>query len=122
MGDTTLQNDTLVIRRPSLCIPVKPKVVRTDAENFIERLWAFLTIQNLLDESAEKEEQSYFDLSPITTTSPTIDIAEELNKTTPIPEKSDREKAIDIALKYHFVTDVTSLVVKKPTEDKNVPS
>merc|ERR1712141_694644 len=34
-------------------------------------------------------------------------------------EKSDRGRALDIALKYNFVTDVTSLVVRKPNEDKN---
>ena len=71
--DTSLQNDTFVIKRPSLCIPVKPKVIKTDAENFIERLWAFLTIQNLLEESNEKEkdfDDSYY--SPPLTSSPTI--------------------------------------------------
>merc|ERR1711944_4895 len=41
----------------------------------------------------------------------------ELNMTAPMREKTDREKAIEIALKYNFVTDVTSLVVKKPNED-----
>merc|ERR1719414_926126 len=34
----------------------------------------------------------------------------------PEKEKTEKEKAIDIALKYNFVTDVTSLVVKKPNE------
>merc|ERR1719411_1054223 len=119
--DTTLQNDTLVIRRPTLCIPVKPKAVKTDAENFIERLWAFLTIQNLLEESNEKEENfddSYY-LPPLTT-SPTIindNELEKMNKTIPEKEKSNKERAIEIALKYNFVTDVTSLVVKKPNEN-----
>merc|ERR1711944_340470 len=41
----------------------------------------------------------------------------ELNMTAPMREKTDREKAIEIALKYNFVTDVTSLVVKKPNEN-----
>merc|ERR1712038_1531652 len=43
---------------------------------------------------------------------------EEDNSTSIIPEKekTKKEKAIDIALKYNFVTDVTSLVVKKPNE------
>merc|ERR1712152_75707 len=118
--NTTLQNDTLVIRRPSLCIPVKPKVIKSDAENFIERLWAFLTIQNLLEESNEKEkdfDDSYY--SAQLTTSPTIindDELERINETIPEKEKSNKEKAIEIALKYNFVTDVTSLVVKKPNE------
>merc|ERR1719245_2105473 len=118
--DTPLHNNTLVIKRPSLCIPVKPKVVKTDAENFIERLWAFLTIQNLLEESNEKEENidDYY-YSPPLTTSPTIindDELEKMNETIPEKEKSNKEKATEIALKYNFVTDVTSLVVKKPNE------
>merc|ERR1719336_194721 len=119
--DTPLQNDTLVIQRPSLCIPVKPKVFKTDAENFIERLWAFLTIQNLLEESNEKEEN--FDdssYSPPLRTSPTIindDELEKMNETISEKKKSSKEKAIEIALKYNFVTDVTSLIVKKPNED-----
>jgi len=119
--DTPLHNNTLVIKRPSLCIPVKPKVVKTDAENFIERLWAFLTIQNLLEESNEKEENidDYY-YSPPLTTSPTVindDKLEKINETIPEKEKSNKEKAIEIALKYNFVTDVTSLVVKKPNEN-----
>merc|ERR1712165_589036 len=86
-------------------------------ENFIERLWAYLTIQNLLDESNKKEEDSDdFYATPLEATTSTFD--EEDNSTSIIPEKekTKKEKAIDIALKYNFVTDVTSLVVKKPNE------
>ena len=119
--DTPLQNDTLLIKRPSLCIPVKPKVVKTDAENFIERLWAFLTIQNLLEESNEKEENfgDIYSMPPLTTSSTIIndDESEKMNETIPAKEKSKKERAIEIALKYNFVTDVTSLVVKKPNEN-----
>merc|ERR1719411_2151597 len=119
--DTPLHNNTLVIKRPSLCIPVKPKVVKTDAENFIERLWAFLTIQNLLEESNEKEENfdDIYSMPPLTTSSTIIndDESEKMNETIPEKEKSKKERAIEIALKYNFVTDVTSLVVKKPNEN-----
>merc|ERR1712038_543799 len=86
-------------------------------ENFIERLWAYLTIQNLLDESNKKVEDSdEFYATPLETTTTTFD--EEDNSTSNIPEneKTEKEKAIEIALKYNFVTDVTSLVVKKPNE------
>merc|ERR1711963_1084834 len=34
--DLPIPDENLIIKRPSLCIPVKPKVVKTDAENFIE--------------------------------------------------------------------------------------
>ncbi|KAK7898984.1 hypothetical protein WMY93_019837 [Mugilogobius chulae] len=60
-------------------------------EKFTERLWAYLTIQQLLDKS---------------------DIGSELEK------KERKEKAMDMSLKYSFVTSVTSMVVTKPqTED-----
>merc|ERR1712038_644442 len=121
-SETSTQS-SLIVKRPSLCIPIeKPVIKRTDAENFIERLWAFLTIQNLLEATEEKEEPPCIYCPTITTTESSIEKVEELNTTAPIPEKTDREKAIDIALKYNFVTDVTSLVVKKPNEDKNVSS
>merc|ERR1712038_680767 len=97
-------------------------IKRTDAENFIERLWAFLTIQNLLEATEEKEEPPCIYCPTITTTELSIEKSGELNMTAPMPEKTDKEKAIDLALKYNFVTDVTSLVVKKPNEDKNVSS
>merc|ERR1711902_156833 len=109
------------IQRPSLCIPVKPKVAKTDAENFIERLWAFLTIQNLLEESNKKIENfdDFYSMPPLTTSSSIIndDESEKLNETIPEKEQSKKERAIEIALKYNFVTDVTSLVVKKPNEN-----
>merc|ERR1712038_294988 len=116
-----IKDESLVIDRPSLCIPVKkPKIVKTDAENFIERLWAFLTIQNLLDESNnQKNDVDEFYATPLETTTPAIEDVDILNKTMPEKEKSDKEKAIDIALKYNFVTDVTSLVVKKPNDNSN---
>merc|ERR1712038_501176 len=121
-SETTTQS-SLIVKRPSLCIPIeKPTIKRTDAENFIERLWAFLTIQNLLEATEEKEEPPCIYCPTITTTELSIEKSEELNMTAPMPEKTDKEKAIDIALKYNFVTDVTSLVVKKPNEDKNVSS
>merc|ERR1712223_2187272 len=116
-NDTSM-DENLTIERPSLCIPVQePKIVRSDAENFIERLWAYLTIQNLLEESNKKEKDTNeFYATPLETTTLTFD--EEDNSTSIIPEKEKtaKEKAIEIALKYNFVTDVTSLVVKKPNE------
>lgn len=53
----------------------------------LERLWAYLTIKQLLEERN------------------TVDNKEELTK-----------RAVDLALKYSFVTEVTSLVVVKPDE------
>ncbi|KAJ8931826.1 hypothetical protein NQ314_015222 [Rhamnusium bicolor] len=53
----------------------------------LERLWAYLTVKQLLEERDSAEEKT------------------ELTK-----------KAVDLALKYSFVTEVTSLVVVKPDE------
>ncbi|XP_018579737.1 inter-alpha-trypsin inhibitor heavy chain H3-like isoform X2 [Anoplophora glabripennis] len=60
----------------------------------LERLWAYLTVKQLLEERN------------------TVDNKEELTK-----------RAVDLSLKYSFVTEVTSLVVVKPDEtcDTNPP-
>merc|ERR1712096_386361 len=72
--------------------PLPPKKRRP--ANFIERLWAFLTIQKLLDDKADNGDMGV---------------------------KERNEEAIDIALKYNFVTELTSFVVVKPTENDIVP-
>ncbi|KAF5288022.1 hypothetical protein FQA39_LY15551 [Lamprigera yunnana] len=71
-------------------INLKPVV--SESISNIERLWAYLTISQLLEkkESAKNEDK-------------------ELEK-----------KALDLALKYSFVTPVSSLVVVKPNETKSV--
>ncbi|XP_018575269.1 inter-alpha-trypsin inhibitor heavy chain H3-like isoform X2 [Anoplophora glabripennis] len=70
--------------------PLGPVVIRSATERpvtSLERLWAYLTVKQLLDDRDSAANP------------------EELSK-----------KAIDLALKYSFVTDVTSLVVVKPNE------
>ena len=60
--------------------------------NFLERLWAFLTIKQALDgREATKD-----------------------------PAEAERleEKALQLSLKYHFVTKLTSLIVVKPEQGK----
>nr|XP_043880656.1 inter-alpha-trypsin inhibitor heavy chain H3-like [Solea senegalensis] len=75
--------------------PVKWTDIYPDEEyifgDFTERLWAYLTIQQLLEKS----------------------------KSGPADEKENATaKALDMALKYSFVTPLTSMVVTKPeTED-----
>lgn len=71
-----------------------PIVLRPTVEHTVtnlERLWAYLTVKQLL----EKKEASDAD-------------KEKLKK-----------KALDIALKHSFVTDVSSLVVVKPNDTAN---
>lgn len=57
----------------------------------LERLWAYLTVRQALGERESSDNKA------------------ELTK-----------KALDLALKYSFVTDVTSLVVVKPNETTSV--
>jgi len=90
-------------------IPQKPK---SESENFIERLWSFLTIKNLLNENNKDEEEvSEFKEG-------TID--EKLTTQQPISKnvtkKTNKEKALELALKYNFVTKLTSLYVIKPDD------
>merc|ERR1712038_887454 len=106
------------IKRPCLCCgpcipwPVPPRPVPTlpqpsprepksEAENFIERLWAFLTIENLLSEKRPEVN----DINP-----------GELREN--ISENSNEEKALKLTLKYNFVTKLTSLFVIKPDDEK----
>ncbi|KAK4880104.1 hypothetical protein RN001_008250 [Aquatica leii] len=71
-------------------ISFKPMI--TNSISNIERLWAYLTISQLL----EKKESSDDD------------------------KKVTEKKALDLALKYSFVTPVSSLVVVKPNDTKSV--
>ncbi|XP_018575187.2 inter-alpha-trypsin inhibitor heavy chain H3-like [Anoplophora glabripennis] len=70
--------------------PRGPIIIRSATERpvtSLERLWAYLTVKQLLDEKDSSANP------------------EELTK-----------RAVNLALKYSFVTDVTSLVVVKPKE------
>jgi len=71
------------------CIPPQPPKEKQKA-NFIERLWAFLTIEKLLDDKADNGNST---------------------------EEERRSKASELSLQYNFVTDLTSLVVVKPSEN-----
>merc|ERR1719510_1545017 len=74
------------------CIPHPFPPAPQSPPSFIERLWAFLTIEKLLDEKADNKNMT---------------------------EEEREEKATEIALKYNFVTDLTSLVVVKPKSSSN---
>merc|ERR1719510_735812 len=74
------------------CIPHPFPPAPQSPPSFIERLWAFLTIEKLLDEKADNKNMT---------------------------EEDREEKATEIALKYNFVTDLTSLVVVKPKSSSN---
>ena len=125
---------------PDHCIqlpPRKPREPRSEHENFIERLWAFLSIKEYLDEkptkTQERRKELLMDVSTTTTTTSApgpkaLPVEEEEKEEEeakllpavilpPTKEKTNREKAIDLALRYNFVTPVTSLVVTRPDEN-----
>ncbi|XP_028042060.1 inter-alpha-trypsin inhibitor heavy chain H4-like [Bombyx mandarina] len=86
------ENDHFLRKKITKKIKVPVPVEKSDLP--LERLWAYLTIKQLLDAS---------DAS---------DATEEEKK----KETSPEQQALKIALKYEFVTPLTSLVVVKPNE------
>ena len=91
--------------------PIKPEEPAKPT-NFIERLWAFLTIKNLLAEKAsetEKAAEKEISLESEETTKNPVD-GKNKEKLT-----ASESKALKLALKYNFVTKLTSLVVTRPT-------
>uniref|UniRef100_A0A8C8ABD9 Inter-alpha-trypsin inhibitor heavy chain 4 n=1 Tax=Otus sunia TaxID=257818 RepID=A0A8C8ABD9_9STRI len=60
-------------------------------ENFIERLWAYLTIQQLLEKSISAQEED---------------------------QKTLEVQALELSLRYSFVTPLTSMVVTKPADQQ----
>ncbi|KAB0790702.1 hypothetical protein PPYR_14851 [Photinus pyralis] len=72
-------------------ISLKPVVTTTTTSN-MERIWAYLSIKQLLEKKETSEGE----------------------------ENQRKKKALDLALKYSFVTPVSSLVVVKPNETNAV--
>merc|ERR1712038_1124684 len=93
-NENVTENDIeeVQLRHIHHCIPHPFPPVPQSPPSFIERLWAFLTIEKLLDEKADNKNMT---------------------------EEDREEKATEIALKYNFVTDLTSLVVVKPKSPTN---
>merc|ERR1719461_2737036 len=90
---TELDIEEAPLRHIHHCIPPNPfPPAPQSPPSFIEKLWAFLTIEKLLDEKADNKNMT---------------------------EEDREEKATEIALKYNFVTDLTSLVVVKPKSPTN---
>ena len=111
--------------QPGHCIfsPISQKVEqeRSNSQNFIERLWAFLTIKNLLsDKISHKEKKLSILNQDNSSNSGELNSDEDQPYALPsqiiIPTKklSKRERALQLALKYNFVTKLTSLVVTRP--------
>ncbi|XP_067013868.2 inter-alpha-trypsin inhibitor heavy chain H4 isoform X7 [Anabrus simplex] len=76
----------------------------------LEKLWAYLTIQQLLEEEEANSEDKHF-----------LSSDDGKNKTEAELEakkkfEEAKKKALELALQYSFVTRLTSLVVVKPNE------
>ncbi|XP_048029068.1 inter-alpha-trypsin inhibitor heavy chain H3-like isoform X2 [Megalobrama amblycephala] len=82
-GNNVTYQDTVMIKDPSDVPP--------ENEDFMQRLWAYLTVKQLLERQVLLKGQ----------------------------EKEDEEKeALKLSLKYQFVTPLTSMVVTKPQKDE----
>ncbi|XP_048029054.1 inter-alpha-trypsin inhibitor heavy chain H3-like isoform X2 [Megalobrama amblycephala] len=82
-GSNVTYQDTVMIKDPSDVPP--------ENEDFMQRLWAYLTVKQLLERQVLLKGQ----------------------------EKEDEGKeALKLSLKYQFVTPLTSMVVTKPQEDE----
>ncbi|PSN48670.1 hypothetical protein C0J52_04778, partial [Blattella germanica] len=97
-GLRTFDFDPIIIDDlPFIPEPI-PEIPTNHTPSSMERMWAYLTIQQLLEEDKAKDYNH-----------------EDKNQTSP-----EKQKALEIALKYSFVTPLTSLVVVKPNETKPV--
>merc|ERR1712027_25918 len=109
------------------CIPFpspRPREPTSEAQNFVERLWAFKTINELLKKSDEEEKDAEAAGEDESDESDAVEekmVEEEEIVSADPPKKDSKQKALDLSLRYNFVTPLTSLVVTKPkksnTED-----
>merc|ERR1711963_547648 len=99
---------------PQRCFPIivpKPIWEQSPTEKFMERLWAYKRI-NYLTEDNQNCSKGIDDT-----------VNSNIEKTTIVPEVNNKDKisncdkeATRLALKYNFVTDLTSLVIEEDDE------
>ena len=96
---------------PMPCLPQPPVYEeswqKSEAEEFMEKLWAYKRIHLLLD---RKECGQYLD-EPTYSQEPIDDYTEDVEE-----NENCTNKAIELAKEYNFVTKVTSLVVESNNE------
>ena len=97
---------------PDRCFPIiapQPIWEQSPTEQFMERLWAYKRINYLLEDNQECtkgiDKTIVSDDNANTTISPEAENEDE--------KRSCKEEATRLALKYNFVTDVTSLVIEE---------
>ena len=98
----------------SPCLSVIPKPIwkQTQTEKFMEKLWAFKRINYLLgDQNDCSKGIDVFDKDKKLSTRST--------KASKNISENCKKEATDLALKYNFVTDVTSMIVEEEDEYVN---
>merc|ERR1711988_1700348 len=101
---------------PKRCFPIiapQPIWEQSPTESFMERLWAYKRINFLSD---DKENCSRGIDNTLNDTENVTETNEEKNEVTEVEESEKNEcedEAIRLALKYNFVTDLTSLVIEE---------
>ncbi|CAG7716949.1 unnamed protein product [Allacma fusca] len=115
--------------------PPRPTPPPTLEDTFLEKLWAYLTIKQLIDkdlatigkenEITEDDDQllgsaETTTAKPATTTAASGNLTVASNgtitKNCTVVKETPKQRALRLALKYGFVTPLTSLVVVKPNE------
>ncbi|XP_071499071.1 inter-alpha-trypsin inhibitor heavy chain H3-like [Diadema antillarum] len=88
---TAMSLDVGIEFNTSVPVDEERTLSRNEVDNFAQRLWAYLSIKNILDQRKTTRNRAARD-----------------NLT---------ERALNLSMKYHFVTPLTSLLVVKPEED-----
>merc|ERR1712117_610462 len=99
------------------CIPFpspRPREPTSEAQNFVERLWAFKTINELLKKSDEEDKDAEAADEDESDAVEEKTVEEEEIVSADPPKKNSKQKALDLSLRYNFVPPLTSLVVTKP--------
>merc|ERR1711899_581980 len=104
------------IINPDRCFPTiipQPLWKQSSTEIFMERLWAYKRINYLLSDNTECTKAiSNYDEGLDSITAPSEEKIDEVNSE--VEENTDCEnEATKLALKYNFVTDLTSLVIEE---------
>lgn len=105
---------SLVSETVDTYIDMLPNVNFTQDVNFMERLWAYLSVKNLLNKVERGELYSCQQPERVIRG---VEGEEEVSWE-PIM-CNNLERALYLSLRYHFVTPLTSLVVVKPDSTEN---
>merc|ERR1712165_592230 len=97
VASTTIEDSLPIPLHPDICVPPPPPPPRSQAQNFLQKLHAFLNIKQLLKNQEEVSGDN-------------------------TDEESNKAKALQLSLDNNFVTDLTSLVVVRPDEDSKIVS